>query len=84
MITADRDFSDWAELLDSLPYEVHSPDSFFCLLDDSSPKSVRLIVQRQLDYWSRRRGQFNLCTQLVNAGAPEFAERVRAHLATLH
>ena len=83
VLTADRDFEKLAEILDSLPYEVHSPDSFFCLLDDSSPRSIRLVIKEQIDYWSKRQGRFNLCTQLVNAGAPQFAERVRAHLAAL-
>jgi predicted nucleic acid-binding protein len=80
VLTADRGFEDLGSLLDDLPYEVHGPDSFFCLLDDSSPDAIQAVCQKQMDYWKGRGRQFNLCTQLQKAGAPEFAERVRAYV----
>lgn len=80
VLTADNGFEKLGERLDELPYEVHSPDSFFCLLDDSSPRAIKAVIRAQFDYWTARLGQFNLCTHLENAGAPEFADRVRAHL----
>ncbi|MEZ0363414.1 PIN domain-containing protein [Mycobacterium sp. pUA109] len=80
LLTADNDFEQLADQLDDLLYEVHSPDSFFCLLDDSSPNAIKVVSQKQLDYWKAKREQFNLCTQLQQAGAPQFAERVRGHL----
>lgn len=83
VITADKGFVQLGDRLDELPYEVHSPDSFFCLLDDSSPRAVAAVVQKQLDYWRAQSSQFNLCTQLERAGTPEFANRVRGHLRHL-
>lgn len=82
VITLDKGFEELGEKLDALPYEIHAADSFFCLLDDSSPKSIRAVTQRQLEYWSKREAgrPFNLCTSLERAGAPEFADRVRGHL----
>lgn len=80
VLTSDRGFEKLGDLLDELPYEVHSPDSFFCLLDDSSPRSIQQVTQAQLDYWAAKGKPFNLSTQLVNAGAPQFAERIRKHL----
>lgn len=82
VLTIDRGFSQLGDLLDELPYELHSPDSFLCLLDDASPRSIQQVTQEQLDYWAKRSGRFNLCTQLENAGAPQFADRVRQHLRT--
>lgn len=82
VITADGDFEDLGAIVDELPYEIHSPDSLLCLLDDSSPSTIRSITRQQLEYWVKRRGErpFNLCAGLTAAGAPEFAERVREHL----
>lgn len=80
LLTADSGFEELGERLDDLPYEVHSADSFFCLLDDSSPRSIRAVTDEQLNYWLQRGRPFNLCTHLERAGAPEFAERVRGHL----
>jgi len=80
VLTLDRGFTKLGSLLDELSYELHSPDSFFCLLDDSSPFSIQQVTQLQLDYWVTKGKPFNLCTQLENAGAPQFAERVRTHL----
>lgn len=82
VVTLDKGFEEFGEVLDALPYEIHSADSFYCLLDDSSPKSIRAITKLQLEYWSRRQAgrPFNLCTNLEKAGAPEFADRIRAHL----
>jgi hypothetical protein len=82
VITMDKGFDKLDDIADGLPYEVHSPDSFFCLLDDSSPKTIHNITRRQLEYWLQRsRGTpFNLCTSLQQAGAPLFADRVRKYL----
>ena len=80
VLTIDRGFAELGDLLDGLPYELHSPNSFFCLLDDSSPLSIQRVTQQQLDYWAAKAKPFNLCKQLGDAGAPLFAERVRRHL----
>jgi hypothetical protein len=82
VITMDKGFDKLDDIADGLPYEVHTPDSFFCLLDDSSPKTIQNITCLQLKYWLRRSGgaPFNLCTSLQRAGAPAFADRVREYL----
>ena len=80
ILTMDRGFERLAEKLDELPYEVHSPDSFFCLLDDSSPSVIQAVLAKQLEYWSAKGDSFNLCTHLKRAGAPEFAQRIRNYL----
>ena len=83
VLTSDGGFERLGDQLDDLPYEVHTPDSFFCLLDDSSPKSIRAVIKKQLDYWlGKGKGgeQFNLCAHLERAGAPEFADRVRGYM----
>jgi hypothetical protein len=83
VLTADKGFERLGSLLDELPYEVHSPDSFFCLLEDYSPQAIRDVIEKQLAYWLKRRDTVNLPAHLEKAGAPEFAARVRRHLQTL-
>lgn len=80
VITADQGFAALGKQLDELPYELHSPDSFFCLLDDWASHAVQAVLQKQLSYWKIRSGQFDLCTHLRAAGAPEFAERIHRYL----
>ncbi|MGH3562913.1 MAG: PIN domain-containing protein, partial [Mycobacterium sp.] len=70
VLTADSGFAQLEGQLDELPYEVHSPDSFFCLLDDSSPGAVKAVTQKQVDYWKAKGAPFNLCTHLESASAP--------------
>ena len=66
-----------------LPYEVHTPDSFFLLVDDSAPTKVRAVTAAQLRYWLAKDGEADLPARLRNAGCPYFAERVRTHLQAL-
>jgi PIN domain-containing protein len=80
VLTADAGFEQLEGQLDELPYEVHNPDSFFCLLDDSSPDAIKAVIQKQVDYWKAKGKQSNLCTHLERAGAPQFADRIRSHL----
>jgi len=80
VITADQGFAALGERFDELPYEVHSPDSFFCLLDDSAPGAVEAVTQTQFGYWRIQSHRFDLCAHLAAAGAPRFAERVRRYL----
>lgn len=47
VITADTGFTSPDIDLDSLPYEVHTPDSFLVLVDDSAPHHVREVTRRQ-------------------------------------
>lgn len=78
-----RDFGD----PDMLPYEVQTPDEFFCLVDDGASHSVRAVTMQQVNYWQSRSTLAqevpSLVDALVAAGCPKFAERVRAHITTL-
>jgi hypothetical protein len=69
--------------LDALPYEVHDPDYFFCIIDDAAPSIVRQVIEEQIDYWMRKRGEVDLPARLRAATCPEFAERVRRHLQSM-
>ena len=73
-----KDFGD----PDSLPYDLYTPDEFFCLVYENEPDAVREVMNTQLHYW-RRRGAANkdgkqkkLADALVDAGCPEFAKNV--------
>ncbi len=73
-----KDFGD----PDSLPYDLYTPDEFFCLIYENEPDAVREVMDTQLHYW-RRRGAANkdgkqkkLADALVDAGCPEFAKYV--------
>ncbi len=84
LLTADRGFLDLDQgLIDVLPYEVHSPDSFFVLVDESSPATVRAVTLVQLDYWFSRDGHGDLPARLRAAGCLEFAARVAVHIRDL-
>lgn len=83
VITMDGGFRSASIDPDALPYEVHSPDSFFVLVDDSAPRRVRAVTEEQDKYWSRRPGAKSLADALRDAGCPEFAERVLQHLCQL-
>lgn len=82
LVTADGGFTERSVDIDALPYEVHSPDSFFILVDDSSPGCGRAVTAQQRDYWKQRVGK-TLPDALRDAGCPSFAERVTHHLCQL-
>lgn len=77
------DFGD----LDMLQYEVHSFDSFVCLIDDSNPNAVKKVIKIQLSYWEHQRNagkpSKTLANALRDADAPYFAERVAGHMRFL-
>lgn len=53
LVTQDRGFFDLPEEVQmSLSYEIHSADSFFCLVDDSAPTHVEMVTLQQLSYWA--------------------------------
>lgn len=70
------DFSD----SDELPYEVWTPDDFFVLVNESSPTLVALCVDKQIQYWGRKREDVDLVAMLQRADCPEFADVVLGHL----
>lgn len=83
LITADGGFTSPSINLDKLPYEVHTPDEFFRLVDDSAPHHVRAVAQKQNEHWKARPHPKTLPDALRDAGCNEFAERVRMHLADI-
>lgn len=83
LITEDGGFTSPGLDLDSLPYEVHSPDSFLILVDDSAPRHVRAVTAKQEGYWARKPRAKTLVEALQAAGCPVFAQRVLKHLCHL-
>lgn len=84
LVTADDDFSVVPGDIDlQLPYEVHTPDSFFTLVDDSLPAVVRAATADQHGYWQNRPGAKTLDDALQDAQCPTFAARVSVHLEAL-
>lgn len=81
LLTCDTGWLDLPEEeLDSLPYEVHHPDSFFICIDDFFPQVVRDVTEEQARYWFKQTGSADLPRALRKAGCDGFAERVRLHL----
>jgi len=81
LVTADTGFTKLDDAaMEQLPYEVHTPDTFFVLVDNSAPLKVRAVTQRQLRYYLDKDGGADLPDRLRKAGCPNFAKRVRAHL----
>lgn len=76
LLTEDKGF----EESDLAPYEVYSCDDFFCLIDDAVPDRVRAVAMRQLKYWNAQPHRKGLKQALIDAGCPDFAERVEGHL----
>lgn len=83
LITADGGFTSPSINLDELPYEVHTPDEFFLLVDDSAPRHVRAVTQKQKEHWKARPEAKTLPDALRDAGCHGFAERVCTHLADI-
>ncbi|AIT61962.1 PIN domain-containing protein [Corynebacterium doosanense] len=83
LVTDDKTFLGLPDL-DDFPFEVHTADSFFTLIADSSPERLRQAVEDQWNYYCEKRpGNFNLVKNLKNAQAPEFALRVGYELQNL-
>ena len=78
-----RDFGD----PDQLPYDLLTPDEFFCLIDSSSPHLVREVTRKQNAYWQGRRDRGQkvkpMAKALQDAGCPEFADLIAGHLRVL-
>lgn len=83
LVTADQGFTAESIDLDLLPYEVHTPDSFLLLVDDSAPAVVRKVTSDQQRYWAQKSSYKPLSEALNDADCPEFAARVDAHVIGL-
>lgn len=78
-----KDFGD----PDQLPYDLYTPDEFFCLVEAGSTHSVLEVTRKQNDYWQGRRDQGQTIKPMVkalqDAGCPKFAGFVEGHLRVL-
>ena len=71
LLTADSGFTRLShETVEQLPYEVHTPDTFFVLVDDSAPEKVRTVTRKQLEYWLEKTGEADLPARLRAACCP--------------
>jgi hypothetical protein len=72
---------------DLLPYDLYTPDQFFCLVNGSGAFIVRDATSFQNAYWQRRRDEGDsvkgLSEALQDAGCPDFAAIVAEHLYVL-
>ena len=71
------------EEIEQLPYEIHTCDSFFVLVDDVAPTVVSDVVTEQHAYWTSKPNAIDVVTALERAGCPTFANRVRGHMSSL-
>lgn len=67
------------------PYEVFNCDDFFLLVDDSADWFVEREARNQLEYWKTApaKKRKRLSHALIDAGCPQFAQRVEGHLRKL-
>lgn len=82
LVTNDKGFH-CPDIVDLLPYEVHTADSFLTMFDEYFPQLCFEAVQRQFDYHRSRSSDFDLGKGLRDAGAPQFAKRVISHIRRL-
>lgn len=68
---------------DTLPYEVHTADSFLMLLAANAPSAVDSVIIQQIRYFSDKPNAKALGTALKDAGCPGFADCVRKHIRQL-
>lgn len=74
-----KDFGD----PNDLPYDLYTPDEFFCLIYQNAPNAVRAVAAIQTAYWIRV-SEANksvppkkLSKALKDAGCPDFAQKVK-------
>lgn len=72
---------------DQRPYDLYTPDQFFCLLHGNSPAAVQAVARDQAKYWedqSRKvkndRHPKSLADALTAAGCPEFSKLIEKSL----
>jgi hypothetical protein len=68
---------------DTLPYEVHTSDSFLLLIAANAPAAIDDVILRQIKYFAEKPGVKSLSAALENAGCHGFGERVREHVRRL-
>lgn len=84
LLTSDKGFLELRDTADlGLPYEPIDPDSFFVLLDDSSQRQTKEMVQSQINFWTARGDKPDLAERLRRADCPAFADRVEERIAQI-
>ena len=83
-----RDFGEVDDIVRSPPYDVYTPDEFFCLIYENNPDAVRAVASKQVKYWLRRAEAMGtepkkLAVALTAAGCPKFAQRVNECLIVM-
>lgn len=82
LLTDDSGFTDLPDdAIEQLPYEVHTCDSFFVLVDDVAPAIVSDVAAEQHAYWTSKPDSTDIASALERAGCPIFADRVREHMS---
>lgn len=80
------DVSDFGDP-ENLPYEIHTPDSFFCLVNESAPEPVRRVTSIQNTYWQDKKREglkvLSLSEALRRNECPMFANIITGHLKVL-
>lgn len=72
-----------SEVMDSLEYEVMTPDCLFVLIDDSASRIVRKTAVRQMAYWQDKSTHSSILTSLRASKCEDFAGRVDVHMKSL-
>jgi len=77
-----KDFNSY----DQLPYDIYTPDQFFCLINTNDPELVEAVARIQADYWLKRQKRHperpfkRLSEALHLAGCTEFSGIVFGHV----
>lgn len=74
LLTQDQGFES-----DESCYEAYTCDDFFVELHKSAPAAVKLVAEKQMNFWAAKNGK-GVPDALRDAGCPEFAEVVLAHI----
>lgn len=73
-------YSDFEPVIDDVQFEIYTPDDMLCLIEERRSDAVSAATRRQMDYWAKRSGK-NLHQALSDAGAPDFAQRIKHRIS---
>lgn len=73
-------YSDFEPVIDDVQFEIYRPDDVLCLIEERRSDAVSAATRRQMDYWDKRSGK-NLHQALSDAGAPDFAQRIKHRIS---
>jgi predicted nucleic acid-binding protein len=78
-----KDFLPSGTELDTLAYEVWTPDDFLMLVNETAPELVREVISFQLAHFMKDGDEVDLPGALRKAESPNFALCVAHHLQTI-